>query len=152
MFATMSKIDLASRIAFAFLGKSYKWGGDDPMEGFDCSGLCIEILKSVGLLPRKGDWTAQNLWDKLFANHGICLWENLQEGCFVFWYNSDHSRIVHVEYAISSLLSIGASGGGSKVRNEADACKYNAFIKIRPITGRGAKGAIGIIYPFQTLT
>ena len=34
------------------------------LRGFDCSGYCIEILKSVGLLPRKGDWTAAGLFEK----------------------------------------------------------------------------------------
>jgi cell wall-associated NlpC family hydrolase len=149
MFTAMSKVNLASQVAFSFLGKPYKWGGDDPIEGFDCSGLCIEILKSVGILPRKGDWTAQNLWYELFAIYGSCLSKNLREGCLVFWYNNkDRSRIVHVEYAINSHLSIGASGGSSRIKTIENAMKYNAFIKMRPITGRGASGAIGIIYPF----
>jgi len=28
--------------------------------GFDCSGLVIEGLRSAGLLPRTGDWTARH--------------------------------------------------------------------------------------------
>ena len=40
----------AYKLAWKYIGKFYKWGGDDP-SGFDCSGFVIEILKSVGILP-----------------------------------------------------------------------------------------------------
>ncbi|MFC1535727.1 NlpC/P60 family protein, partial [Candidatus Neomarinimicrobiota bacterium] len=46
---------IASSIAFHFVGLPYLWGGDDAVAGYDCSGLVIEILKSVGLLQRSGD-------------------------------------------------------------------------------------------------
>jgi cell wall-associated NlpC family hydrolase len=45
---------MAVEYAEKFIGKFYKWGGDDPA-GFDYSGLAIEVLKAVGVLPRKGD-------------------------------------------------------------------------------------------------
>jgi cell wall-associated NlpC family hydrolase len=55
-----SQRKMVQRIAMSYLGTFYIWGGDDP-SGFDCSGLAIECLKSVGVLPREGDWTAQDL-------------------------------------------------------------------------------------------
>jgi cell wall-associated NlpC family hydrolase len=120
-------IDIADKIAFSFFGKPYIWGGDDPVNGFDCSGMCIEILKSVGLLPRKGDWTAQGLWDRL-NKYEV---ERPYKGCLVFWTNIKGDRIVHVEYALTGQLSIGASGGGSKTKTKDDAINQNAYIKIR---------------------
>ena len=76
------------------------------MAGFDCSGYVIEILQSVGRLPR-GDWTAQGLYNT-FAHVAT---DHPKEGRLVFWANSA-GRIVHVEYCINGFLSIGASGGG----------------------------------------
>ena len=133
---------IAERVAFSFLGKPYLWGGDDPINGFDCSGFCIEILKSVGLLPRNGDWTAQMLWDK-FKYREV---DEPHNGCLVFWKNNS-GKIIHVEYAINEILCIGASGGGSRTRTEEDAAEQNAYIKIRPWATRS--NVKGFIDPFN---
>ena len=93
----------------SFLGVPYLWGGDDP-SGFDCSGFCIEILKSVGILPRKGDWTASGLYER-FKDLSM---QEPREGCLVFWANQA-GAVIHIEYCINDELSIGASGGGSRL-------------------------------------
>jgi len=119
-------------IAKSYLGTFYKWGGDDP-SGFDCSGLVIECLKSIGVLPRRGDWTAHDLWQKFNKVRPA----NPYIGDLVFWHSSkDNQKIIHVEICVNDELSIGASGGGSFVKNEKDAIKYNAFIKVRPFDSR----------------
>jgi len=112
------------------------------MTGFDCSGLCIEILKSVGVLPRGGDWTAQGLYD-MWKEFGLLT--EPKSGCLVFWKNKSKSRIVHVEYCIGNGLTIGASGGGSRTVSVTVASAQNAFVKVRPI--RTAYHAI--LDPFQ---
>lgn len=132
----MNKLSIAVKVAWAFVGKFYKWGGDDP-SGFDCSGLCIEILKSTGHLPRKGDWTAQSLFNEFRDNTVF----NATTGCLVFW---GWPKITHVEFCIDGELTIGASGGGSKTITEADAIKQNAYVKVRPIR----KGYSKIVNPF----
>lgn len=43
-----------------FIGRPYVWGGDDPMAGFDCSGLVIEAGMAVGLYTE--DDTARGLY------------------------------------------------------------------------------------------
>jgi hypothetical protein len=131
---------VALKTAWSYLGKPYLWGGDDPMAGFDCSGFIVEILKSVGILPRKGDWTAQGLWDK-FLEHDL---EIPYAGCLVFW--ESNGRVIHVEMCITSDLSIGASGGGSRTDSLQDAIDQNAYIKIRPFETR--KGVKGFMDPF----
>ena len=133
---------IAERIAFSFLGKPYVWGGDDP-SGFDCSGYCIEILKSVGLLPRRGDWTAQGLWHK-FQKHEV---EEPHLGCLVFWTNRKGDRVIHVEFALNNHLCIGASGGGFKTTSEAKAMAQNAYIKVRPYGSR--RHIKGFLDPFK---
>jgi len=142
--------EIALKVAWSYHGTFYQWGGDDP-SGFDCSGLVIEILKSVGKLPKKGDWTANGLYEFGY-NLGWSYYpyshksiEQIATGRIVFW--SDRAgHIYHVEMALNNELSIGASGGGSRVKTREDAIKYNAFIKVRPIEGRG--GRVLILDPF----
>ena len=71
--------ELAIKVAWRMWGGPYLWGGDDPMEGFDCSGLCVEILKSVGILPRNGDWNAHGLY-RLFEDNVV---DSPVKGCLV---------------------------------------------------------------------
>jgi len=122
---------LVQRIAMSYLGTFYIWGGDDP-SGFDCSGLAIECLKSVGILPRSGDWTAHILAKRFVTTEGP------RPGDLVFWAN-ENAHVVHVEIYIGNGLSVGASGGGSKTKTVKDAIKHNAFIKVRPVASRGGE-------------
>jgi hypothetical protein len=142
MKLSLDSREIATKIAWRYVGVPYKWGGDDPMAGFDCSGLCIEILKSVGVLPRKGDWTADKL-HRIFEDRVV---QDPFEGCLAFWLN-DNGNAVHVEYCISETLTIGASGGGSKTTTEAEAVAANAFIKVRPLTSR--PGRFVVVDPFR---
>jgi cell wall-associated NlpC family hydrolase len=136
-----SQRKMVQRIAMSYLGTFYIWGGDDP-SGFDCSGLAIECLKSVGVLPREGDWTAQDL-SAMFPRV-----DPPQGGDLVFWTSlQGSSHVVHVEICLSEELSIGASGGGSKTKTIKDAIKQNAFIKIRPIHSR--KNVWGYVNPYM---
>ncbi len=133
----------AEEVALSYQGTPYIWGGDDPL-GFDCSGLCIEVLKSVGFLPRSGDWTAALLYDK------FAVTEQGHLGCLVFYHSSRNpQRIIHVEFCLGDGLAIGASGGGSSTTSIATAMAQNAFIKIRPIDSR--KNLLGFTDPFIDL-
>lgn len=113
----------------SLLGKWYIWGGDDP-SGFDCSGMVVEGLKSIGAIPYDSDFTADGLWRRYKAyqtGHPV-------EGCLIFWFKGD--RAYHVAVCLDEEYCVTADGGGSKVLSEADAIKHNAFVKIRPITHR----------------
>lgn len=141
----MTKRETAIMIAWQFLGKPYIWGGDDAVQGFDCSGFAIEILKSVGLLPREGDWTAQGLKD-YFKDY---VEGTPGPGKLVFWTGADKKKIIHVEICIDKELSIGASGGGSKTLTVQDAIDQNAYIKIRPFNSRAHLW--GFVDPFKNI-
>jgi cell wall-associated NlpC family hydrolase len=54
-------MDLLIQYAMSFIGVPYRWGGSNPITGFDCSGLVQEILKSVYMDP-PGDQTAEALY------------------------------------------------------------------------------------------
>lgn len=127
MISNIYRRIIATRIAYAMLNTPYRWGGDDPIKGFDCSGFVIEILRSVALLPEEHDWTAHDL-AFMFPESNV-----IKKGCLVFFQNATQDRYIHVEYALDEELSIGASGGGSRVNTEQDAERHNAYIKVRPI-------------------
>jgi cell wall-associated NlpC family hydrolase len=128
----MDKRDLALFIWEKQLGKPYIWGGDDSVQGFDCSGLVLEGLKSVGLINRGKDFTSAQLAE---------MWppipnEDLRPGMLLFWTRG--SKIGHVEIVWRVLdsglvVTIGASGGGSKTTDAAAAARDNAYTKIRPV-------------------
>lgn len=112
-----------------FIGKAYRWGGDSPLVGFDCSGLMVEMLKATGRLPRDGDWTAADLANR-FPVTAV-----LKPGVLVFWNRG--SSIGHVEmvYAVhaDTVLTLGASGGGSKTTSDEAAIRDDASVKVRPV-------------------
>lgn len=128
------------RVLWSYHGTWYQWGGDDP-SGFDCSGLVIEALQSVGIVGHKFDTTAAGLWDG-FKRYRA---SEPKAGYLVFWQNAA-GKVVHVEVCLNEHVSIGAKGGGSGVTTVAEARKRNAFVKVRPILGRKAqlKGFIDV--------
>lgn len=141
IFMNPSDKELFMEYAWRFVGTFYIWGGDDP-SGFDCSGYAIEALKSIGLLPREGDWTADQLWN-MFAEKQVL---KPSEGCLVFWGNNAGDAI-HVEICVNDKFSIGASGGGSQTTSVAKAIEHNAFIKMRPMVSRPM--ILGYVDPFK---
>jgi len=130
-----------------WIGKWYKWGGDDS-SGFDCSGFIIEVLKSVGGVKRSFDTTAQGLWE-LYKDNVPDRTLGPGRGHLVFWSGRGPNKIVHVELMLNNRLAIGASGGGSKTLTVEDAIRDNAFIKIRDIYSR--EGIYGFLDPFYRM-
>lgn len=116
--------------ALSHLGLPYRWGGDDPINGYDCSGLVIELLKSAGLLPNKFDTTAQGLYDRYREN---CT-STPSFGALAFYGST--SGITHVSFCLNDSECIEAGGGGSRMKTRYDAAESNAFIRIRPIKYR----------------
>lgn len=118
------------------LNGPYIWGGDDPVVGFDCSGLALEGLKAAGIVPRDLDTTAHNLLNVIFKTRiRLTQASQMRPGCLIFWENGA-GRIRHVEIVMlvlqGTIFTIGASGGGSKTPDAKAAAAQNAYVKIRP--------------------
>jgi cell wall-associated NlpC family hydrolase len=130
--------------AKSFIGTNYLWGGNNAIEGFDCSGLVQEILASVGLDPEGRD-TAQSLYNILKVGASQ---KNVCEAGTIIFYGKDTSNITHIAFAIDGHRIIEAGGGGSKTVDKNSAAKISAQVRIRPYNRRKDIAAMLLpIYP-----
>jgi cell wall-associated NlpC family hydrolase len=115
--------------AMQFVGLRYKWGGDDAIEGFDCSGFVQEVLASVGMDPNF-DQTSHGLYEYFKRNGTIGV---KVKGSLLFF---GGLRITHVAIAMDHFRMIEAGGGGSSTKTASDAARQNAYVRVRPIKSR----------------
>lgn len=127
--------------ALSMIGKPYFWSGDDPVSGFDCSGLVSELLRAAGVVPNSYRDTAQGLYTKFSADGDVNRWAF---GSLAF-YGKDWNSITHVGFALDSYCMIEAGGGNSETTTEATASTRNAFVRIRAIKYR--KDFLGVVRP-----
>lgn len=118
------------KYAWSLMGLPYHWGGDDPMEGFDCSGLVIECLKGVGLYPRNKDETA----DDLFRRYSKNTYNYKTVPCLIFWFKD--GKVRHVAIYIGDDCFIEAGGGDGSTISEEVASAQNAFVRLNHISNR----------------
>lgn len=129
------KVVLLTRYLHSFIGVKYKYGGSNPISGFDCSGLIIEGLQAIGFLPHGSDYTAQSLYNYLISDNRAASPIEISEGCLVF-FGRDKASIGHIGYALNTKFMIEAGGGDSHTLDTDTADHRNAFVKIRPIKYR----------------
>ncbi len=132
---------LFQQACLQYLNLPYIWGGDDPIKGFDCSGLVQELLKMLGIAP-PGDMSAQGIHD-YFSTRCLTA-EPADVGALIF-YGKSIKEITHVSMMIDSFTIIEAGGGSSKTIDSDSAAKQNAYIRVRPADHR--KDMVGILMP-----
>lgn len=120
-------IDLGMR----FIGVPYLWGGNTPMSGFDCSGLIVELLASVGIIGDRDDHTAQSLYNKF---KDLTL-DTPERGCLVF-FGKSVSEITHVGLMLSNSLMLESGPGSSSVNSLDSAIKQKSYVRVRPFSRR----------------
>jgi len=128
-------------IMMSYLHIPYIWGGESPSVGFDCGGLVIDILQTVGELPNRYDNTSQGLYNhfsKVANSTGIGL------GALCF-YGKSKNRIIHVAMMIDDSSILEAGGGNSTTKTVVDAIKKDARVRIRQYNFR--KDLVAIIMP-----
>lgn len=141
----MAQPDSLREVAFrawdGLLYTAYRWAGDDPMDGVDCSGFVLEGLQAAGLVKREFDTTADGLLSHVFGRlPRITMLEHFRRGMLVFW-GRGGKPVHHVEVIVGSypateglrVITIGASGGGSTTVDPAAATAQNAYVKLRPL-------------------
>lgn len=124
-----------SEYAQKFIGRPYVWGGDGSGKcggGFDCSGLVLECLWALGILPQK-DMTAQGIHDTIMAKTGHVVPRMYVVANDLLFFGKDAENITHVAICIGSGLMIEAGGGGSKCTSPD---KSTGMVRVRPIASR----------------
>jgi cell wall-associated NlpC family hydrolase len=124
-------MDVNDLLIVSLLGTPYKWGGNTAIEGFDCSGLVCELLKSSGHLSQKEDYSASQLFNLYRDNQT----QKARRGTLVF-YGKNLASISHVGYCLNGEQMIEAGGGNSEVTTLESAIKKQACVRIRPIKYR----------------
>src|SRR3990167_4691210 len=135
------RLDSVLVYAKSFIGVPYRWGGEHPSEGYDCSGFIQEVLASIGFDP-PGDQTAQTLYQRQKNCSSILE----PEAGAVLFFGKSLMKITHVALAIDKLHMIEAGGGTKTTTTLKRAVEQKAFVRIRPIKSRS--DLLDCILPF----
>jgi murein DD-endopeptidase len=101
------------------LGRPYKWGGDSPSKGFDCSGLIVYTYQKVDIyIPRTAK--AQ------FSSGKPVIKKDLKPGDLVFFKNPSAQKVNHVGIFIGENTFVHAPGKGRPV---SYGCLTNPYFK-----------------------
>ncbi len=94
--------------AIKSLGLPYKWGGQSPQTGFDCSGLIVYTHQKADIIiPR----TAKAQFD----NGTALSKKNLKIGDLIFFKTPKENKVYHVAIYIGEDMFVHAPGKGRKV-------------------------------------
>ena len=99
---------IAARTAERFVGIPYRWGGENVVEGMDCSGFVRAVYNLCGLsIPRTSH-------DQFKAGESVSK-EELQDGDLVFFGSSEDS-INHVGIYVGNGRFVHAPRRGEEIR------------------------------------
>lgn len=114
----MAKLQEAAMAAISFVGKPYFWGGTNPDEGFDCSGLVQYVLVQAGVkkLPR----TSRDMYEAISPVDT----DNLVVGDLVFFDTNNTKQVNHVGIYVGEGRFIHAPSTGNVIRLDKLAKSY----------------------------
>jgi cell wall-associated NlpC family hydrolase len=100
-----------------YVGVPYRWGGESPRTGFDCSGLTMVVYQINGLdLPR----SSRQQW-----NVGISInRQQLRKGDLVFFATKGGSKVSHVGIYTGGDKFLHAPGRGHQIQTASLSSKY----------------------------
>ena len=100
-----------------YVGVPYRWGGESPTTGFDCSGLTMVVYRINGLnLPRSSrqQWNVGKPIDR----------RQLQKGDLVFFATAGGGKVSHVGIYAGRDIFLHAPGRGRKIQTASLSSKY----------------------------
>lgn len=127
----MTKRELLLDYIKHFIGEPYHYGGDNPMDDFDCSGLVSEACRALGIIGRQERFSAQGLFDVFTARN----WQapDNKPGNILF-FGKSNSQIAHVAICAEVMGFMYEAGGGtSQTDTVGEAALNDAFVRLRPM-------------------
>lgn len=105
------------KTANRYVGVPYRWGGESPRTGFDCSGLTMVVYRINGLnLPR----SSRQQWKA-----GISInRRQLRKGDLVFFATRGGSKVSHVGIYTGGDRFLHAPGRGRRIQTASLSSKY----------------------------
>jgi cell wall-associated NlpC family hydrolase len=126
----MTKRELLLDYAKHFIGEPYHYGGDNPMNDFDCSGLVSEVCRALGIVGRQERLTAQGLFDVFTSRN----WQGSIAPSNILFFGKSVLAISHVAICAEvDGLMYEAGGGTSQTDTVEKAAATDAFVRLRPI-------------------
>ncbi len=115
------------------LGTPYKWGGESPHEGFDCSGLMYWAFRQNGMAIPRVSWEQVRTGQKISRS-------NVRAGDMVF-FDTGRKRGFHVGLATGQGTFLHSPKSGSHVAESKLSGSYwqRRFMLARRITPGRAK-------------
>jgi hypothetical protein len=105
------------RTAGRYVGVPYRWGGESPRTGFDCSGLTMVVYRLNGLdLPRSSrqQWKVGRRIDR----------SRLQKGDLVFFATRGGTKISHVGIYTGGNKFLHAPSSGRRIQSSSLSDNY----------------------------
>lgn len=115
----------------------YVYGGNNPLQGMDCSGLVCWVLKRFNLLKKEEDLSAEGLYNR-FSQSSKTI-KDPEAGALLFF---GKREITHVAIAITLTRMIEAGGGDHTTTNRAIATAQGAMVRRQMIAARSDLYAI----------
>lgn len=126
------KIDLFQKLMLSFLNLPYIYGGKNPLQGEDCSGLVCEFLKALGILKTNEELGSQQLYNKF---HPVSVQGEPVVGSLIF-YGADANHIDHVAMFLDPHFIVEAGHGTADTLTKEISAQRGAYSRVRPFTYR----------------
>lgn len=148
----MNFLQVLSVFLASTLGTPYYWGGNNPVQGYDCSGFVMDYMAMYGIGPKE-DSSAQMIFN-YFQKDANTKVENYYPGLGALVFYGTRVKvsgswrvknITHIGVMINENQIAEAGGGDRRTLTMDEAAEQNAYVRIRPYNRR--KDIVFILTP-----